>query len=402
MVAVSQQYNQYQQTINKMDLRQDQKLSESLVADYPGLAILTVTTISGWGSGCTTTYNCYNMTLSNLGGIGVQVVRIYLNSTSAGCTSPCVLNPTTSIGSYAFNQANQFLNPGEVNHGITLALPIGVALPSLYISQNSVFIATSRGSVFSFQWPLPYQIFGGQSQSAFSTGILKIAYQDTSSDGTGKCSGTGNDGLLAYGCDSKHDYHGASGNTSPSAPYCHNEQEKSYVAPTNYAEQLTGINYAGVKSNTLYFVNPWVTLPILESARTDYESQGCPAYCPTTQMYVYVNITNTGSTPWVIAAGSLDLTFSGSTHIDGVLIGIYYNATGTGQFFVASATQTQSVAVGKSFYGIFMITLIMLDLSYLTSSSMFWGSLSLTNTAEDKTFVGGVGLSSGLWVRLSC
>ena len=418
MVAVSQQYDQYQQTINKMGQYESKKFSENLVINSPGLSIITSTTISGWGSSCTTTYNCYNMSLSNLGGVGVQIMRIYINSTGplgSGCSysasslhpQPCVLNPTSTIAPYAFNQASQFLNPGEVNHSVLLALPKAVTLPSLYYSQNTILIATSRGNVFSFQWPFPIQIFGGQSQSAFSTGILKVAYQDTSADGTGKCSGTyGTNGLLTYGCDSSHDYNGASGNTSPNAPYCHNEPEKSYAAPTNYAEKLTGVNYAGVSSSTLYFVNPWITLPILESARTDEETLsgngGCTANCPTTQLYIYLNITNTGNAPYTVAGGTLDLTFSGSNHIDGNLIGIYYNATGTGQFYTASSTQTQTVAMGKSFYAIFKVTLLQLDLSYLTSSSMFWGSLSLTDNLESTGFVGGVGLSSGLWIRISC
>jgi len=414
MVAISQQYNQYQQTTNQADLRQDQKLSENLVADFPGLAIPT--TISGWESGCSS-YTCYNMTLSNLGGVDVQVVRVYINSSyTPGCTTPCILNPSKTIAANSFNQANQYINPGEVYHSILIALPNTITLPNTYYSENTIFIVTSRGNTFSFQWPIPNQIFGGQSQSAFSTGILKIAYQDTSSDGTGKCSGTGPGyGLLPYGCDSKNDYLGASKNTYPNQPYCHQEKETSFPAPTNYAEQLPNINGVGVLGNppTLYFVNPWITLTILQSARTDYECGNgqctgqCTSDCPTTQMYIYLNVTNTGSGPFIIAGGSIDLTFSGSTHIDGTLIGIYYNASTTTQlvtpqFYIASPTQIQTVAVGKSFYAIFKITLIMIDASYLSSStpsSMFWGTLSLTNIMADKTFVGGVGLSSGLWVR---
>ena len=342
------------------------------------------------------------MTVSNLGGVGVQIVRIYINSTWSGCTSLCTLNPTPTINNYAFNQANQFLNTGEVDHGVLLALPKAVTLPNGYYSQNTIFIVTSRGNVFSFKWPLPIEIFGGQSQSAFSTGILKIAYQDISTSGTGLCTPPNNNGspikAESIGCDSSHDYNGAPGHTCQSPPYCHNEPEKTYVAPTNYAEELTGINYPGVIGSTLYFVNPWITLPILEHARTDEDSINMTL--PTTQIYIYINITNTGGTPYTVAGGTLDLTVAGSTHIDGNLIGIYYNATGTQPFwFTASSTQTQTVAVGKSFYAIFKVTQIMLDLSYLSSSSMFWGSLSLTNNIEGTGFVGGVGLSSGIWER---
>ena len=179
MVFVSQQYDQYQQAVNQMAHYLDQAQSENLVADYPGLTTFS-STVPGWGSGCMTTYNCYNMTVSNLGGVGVQIVRIYINSTWSGCTSLCTLNPTLTINNYAFNQANQVLNTGEVDHGVLLALPKAVTLPISYYSQSTIFIVTSRGNVFSFKWPFPIQIFGGQSQSAFSTGILKIAYQDNS------------------------------------------------------------------------------------------------------------------------------------------------------------------------------------------------------------------------------
>ena len=421
MVLVSRQYDQYQQQVNQMAQYQDQGLSESLVANYPGLTLVTSSSVPGWGSGCTTTYNCYNMTVSNAGGIGLQIVRIYINSTAAGCNLPCVLTPTSTIASYAFNQANQFLNTGELNHVVMLALPITVKLPVLYYRQNTVFVVTSRGNVFSFQWPFPVQILGGQSQSAFSSGIIKIAYQDILDhnvlQGSDLCTApTGgnppNSGTYS-GCDSSHDYYGVNTSPWPSAPYCHNELEaldsETYLAPTNYAEEITGINYAGVSNygnaqngGTLYFLNPWITLPILEDARTDASSNP-----PTTQIYIYINITNTGGTPYTVAGGTIDLTVAGSTHIDGILIGIYYNATGNSPssnqwWFPASSTQTQTVAVGKSFYAIFKVTQIMLDLSYLGSASMFWGSLSLTNGIEGTGFVGGTGLSSGLWMRMSC
>ena len=122
MVFVSQQYDQYQQAVNQMAQYQNQAQSENLVANSPGLTILS--TVPGWGSGCTTTYNCYNMTVSNLGGVGVQIVRIYINSTGSGCSSHSAYS-TQRLQSlnYAFNQANQFLNTGEVNHAVLLALP---------------------------------------------------------------------------------------------------------------------------------------------------------------------------------------------------------------------------------------------------------------------------------------
>ena len=85
---------------------------------------------------------------------------------------------------------------------------------------------------------------------------------------------------------------------------------------------------------------------------------------------------------------------------------MYYGAA-PGTFYPIGSPQT--VAVGKSFYAIFRIS----DLALGTgtggtwpppnsASVMFWGSASLTDNMKDQTFVGGVALSSGLWIRNSC
>ena len=232
MVFVSQQNDQYQQSANKMAQYDSQRSSENLVFNSPGLTLLTSTAVPGWGSGCTTTYNCYNMTVSNLGGVGVQIVRIYINSTGSGCTSLCVLNPTLTITPYAFNQANSFLNPGEVNHALVLALPIAVTLPNPNpaFPQNTILVATTRGNVFSFQWPFQIQIFG-QSGSAFSSGLLKVAYQQIGQ----------HSGQVTIARMSRDQWPCGSGGTVTSA-YCHNEPLQAYPAASNYAEKLTGIS----------------------------------------------------------------------------------------------------------------------------------------------------------------
>jgi hypothetical protein len=220
---------------------------------------------------------------------------------------------------------------------------------------------------------------GGQSQSAFSAGIVKVAYQTTSS-----------------GYDSKNEPgHGGAGGSG----YCHEEPSQSYPAGASYAEELTGINYPNVgDSGVLWFVNPWVTQTIFGTAANGPTSN-------TTTLYLYVNITNTGNTNYTVASGSLDLTWYGSNHIDGSLIGIYYGAPGT--FYAIGSTQT--VAPTKSFYAIFRITELTLDTAgggtwppANDASVMFWGSASLTDNKKDATFVGGVSLSSGLWIRYSC
>jgi hypothetical protein len=375
MVFVSQQYYQYQQTVNNMAQYENQEQSENLVANSPGLQFN-----QGW-SGCGGC-NMYNMSLSNLGGVGVQIARIYITSIGSGCTSLCTFNPSSSSTSYTFKQSAQFLNAGEVNHAVLLYLPSTVSLPSGSAYQNTIQIVTSRGNVFSFQWPFQIQI-GGQSQSAFSVGIVKVAYQGTSP-----------------GYDSSNEPgHGGSGGSG----YCHKEPSQSYPAGASYAEMLTtgtsGVGAGVGDGGVIWFVNPWVTQTILKSACNDT----CTGKNYTT-LYIYVNITNTGNTNYAVAGGSLDLTWYGSNHIDGSLIGVYYGAS-PGAFYPIGSPQT--VAPGKSFYAIFRVTTLMLDTSSggdwpPANNVMFWGSASLTDKTKDSSFVGGVSLSSGLWIPVSC
>jgi len=388
MVFVSQQYSQFQQTVNKMDQYKDQEQSESIVANSPGLTLLTSATVPGWGNGCTTTYNCYNATISNLGGVGIQIVRIYVTSTGSagsGCSSPnptpCILNPTSAIAAYAFNQAEQFLNAGEVNHAVIFALPSSVSLPYASPPPNTIAFATSRGNVFSFQWPFQIQI-GGQSQSAFSAGIVKVAYQSSSG-----------------GYDSKNEPGpvAAGSKGTVSAGYCHSEPAQPYPAGASYAEELTGVSYANVgDSGVLWFVNPWVTQTIIGTAANGPTGN-------TTTLYLGVNITNTGNTAYGVAGGTLDLTWYGSNHIDGTLIGVYYGSPA--KFY--SISSPQSIPQTKSFLAIFRVTTLELSTGSTWpppnhESVMFWGSASLTDSAKDSTFVGGVSLSSGLWIPYSC
>ena len=382
MVFVSQQYDQYQQLVKHMSQYDTQQFSEKLVINSPGLTLLTSPTVSNWGSGCTTTYNCYNVSISNLGGVGVQIARIYINSTGpsgSGCSysssfpnlPPCILNPSPTIAPYSFNQANQLLNPGELNHALVLALPIAITLPNPNpaIPQNMIELATTRGNVFSFQWPFQLQIFG-QSNSAFSSGIMKIAYQGS--------------------YDSSHDYQGASGHTS--GTYCHNETLQPYPAASNYAEKLT--NIAGVTGSTLYFVNPWITQTILNSALSG-----------STNLYFYALVINTGQAAYTINSGTMDLTWYGQDHIDSDLFGVYYN----GAFYATGSVP--SIKPGTSYYAIYQLNT---SQSYLDlappqggmSSVMFWGAASITNGSgsnnENQSFFAGTILLSGLWMRSKC
>jgi hypothetical protein len=378
MVFLSQQYDQYQQTANKMTQLSNEAQLENLVDNSPGLTANAAWTGCG---GC----NMYNMSLSNLGGVGVQIARIYI--TSSGCTSTgglCVLNPSSSSYSYTFQQSAQFLNAGETRHAVLLYLPSGITLPYSYPPPNTITIVTSRGSVFSFQWPFPVAV-GGQSQSAFSAGIMKIAYQCSNGPTCGNPGYDSKDepGAIASG----------SGGTTSSA-YCHTESSSS-TPKSEQPQEFTGITYNGspiLDSGDLWFVNPWITQTILTN--TCSTASGCSA-TNQTNLYFYVNITNTWTSSYTIAGGTLDLTWYGSNHVSGALIG-FYDSKG---FHTLSSGYT--VAPNNYFYGVFRAYIVQLT-SLPSSSVMFWGSLSITNNAKDTTFISGVALSSGLWVRYSC
>jgi hypothetical protein len=391
MVFVSQQYDQYQQLVKRVGQYDSQQLSESLVINSPGLTILTSPPSSGWGSSCTTTYNCYNISISNVGGVGVQIARIYINSTGtagSGCSSPnpqpCILTPTSTIASYAFNRANQFVNPGEVNHAVLFALPFALPDPSPAVPQNSILIATSRGNVFSFQWPVPLQVFG-QSGSAFSSGNMKVAYQS-----------------ISGGYDSKNEP-GVGGSGTSATGYCHKESLQNYPAASNYAEELTGITGVGVTGNALYFVSPWVTNTILTSTING-----------ATQMYIYILVTNTGKTPYTPIAGSIDLTWYGSNHLDGTLLGVYYKGT---FYSTASAPSYPNlITQSTSYYAIYKINQATTKYGNplpqgAITAAMFWGDASINDWAgscssscswESYGYYSATMLVAGLWIRAGC
>ena len=392
MVFISQQYDQYQQTVNQIEQYESRQFSEKLVFNSPSMTMITSPSIAGWGSGCTTTFNCYNVSISNLGGVGVQIMRIYINSTGSGCIynpphnyeQPCILNPSGAIASYAFNQANQFLNPGEVNHGVVLALPsnttggtLNVRLPNPTpaFPENSIVIATGRGNVFSFQWPVQL-MFYGQTISAFSSGVMKVAY-------------------VGYNGGYSSSKEGAGSNY-----YCHTEQGMT----------LTGISGVmgkgvGVSGNSLTFVNPWITTTILNSVANDNRTSGkiTSVY---TQMYVLDYVTNTGQLSYVPTAGTIGLAWYSASHLDGPLIGLYYKGTFysiSNPSALTALSNAGGIAAGTTYYAIYEITIHYISGSVGSNSVMFWGDVSITNGAntsgEDQTYFGGTLLLDGLWIR---
>ncbi len=377
MIFVSQQYDQYQTTASKMSQYHIQQLSENIVANFPGLQ--GPTSVTGCGGNC----NLYNMTISNLSGIGIQIARVYINSTSGGCASLCVLNPNPTINSYTFRQSDRFLNPGEINHAVLLWLPNSVTLPNPNppTPQNTIYIVTTRGRVFPFQWPYPPlgTALGGQTGAAVSTGVMKIAYQ----------------GFY----DSKHEYQGASGNTSPNAPYCHSEPLQSYPAAVGYAETLTGI--IGVTNQQLTFINPWVTDQILDQDSNSISTGGSTGG---TTLYIYANAINTRNSPITVTTGAVNLVIAQSSanskgfFLGGTLFGIYYN----NQFYAAGSSP--SIAATTNFYAIYIISQVNTGTggTKLAGPAFFIGSASVSNNAKDQTYFSGEILLDGIYDRGTC
>lgn len=252
MVVTSQQFDTYQSASNKMSQKDIDRSSENLKAMYPGL--LGGYNLTGCGSVC----HLYNMSLANIGEIAVQISRIYINSTqqTSGCTiqpipshsnpGPCVLSPAPAIASFSFNMYDSYINPGELNHVIRLWLPATILLPNVTRTpSNSIWIVTNRGRVFSFSWPFPpigQGLPGTGVPPTIYTGTMQVAYNGTTYNSLGDS--------------------------------CHKEQ--GLTLPS------------GGAGKTLYFVNPWITTPILSATSTSPSSTSTdPSQYPCTQcLYV--------------------------------------------------------------------------------------------------------------------
>jgi hypothetical protein len=172
MVFISQQYDSYQTIINKMSQKDVDRLSENLGANYPGLS--GPTDVTGCGGG---TCHQYNLTISNLGGIGTQIVRVYINTTdSMGIPRLYILDPTPNPTPLRFRSTDAFLNAGEVSHSVLLWLPNTVVLSTTTAAANTVSLVTSRGRTFSFQWPYPPAGAAVPTGSTLDVGPIRIVF----------------------------------------------------------------------------------------------------------------------------------------------------------------------------------------------------------------------------------
>ena len=294
MIVVSQQYDSYQSIVVQMAQRDVNRYSENLAAVYPGIIV----------SGCTSVCT-YMIQLDNLG-IGTQVARIYVNTTLPGfaCSSLCAIDPATTTTANTFQSSQRYINQGEVLHLVTFR--VGTLGLSQTSATNTIMIVTTRGRVFSFQWPFPPVGSANQANQAnIATGTMKIAYTGT------------------WKSQSEPAF-GGSG-----AGYCHSESgaTQAFTLP-------------GPSGTTFYFVNPWITNAIFINA---FPSTGTGP-SPTT-VYISVNMTNTLPSGITITAGSLLIAVSASGpnakvfFVGGNLYGEVYN----GVFYSAPLPARQAL-----------------------------------------------------------
>jgi hypothetical protein len=122
-------------------------------------------------------------------------------------------------------------------------------------------------------------------------------------------------------------------------------------------------------------------------------------------MYIYAIVINTGKTSYAPTAGSIDLTWYGSNHLDGTLLGVYYK----GIFYSVAP----SIAPGTSYYAIYKMNQATMKMDNpppqgggTLTSIMWWGDASITDgsgsNAEDQSYFAGTLLLSGLWMRSKC
>jgi hypothetical protein len=335
MVLTSQQYDAYQATVSNMAQRDVDRTSENLQPTYPGVR-------GGFPvAGCGGTCNQYNVSLANIGKVGVQIVQIYINSTRqttvakgvtySGCTvnptpstnpkGPCVLGGQTTIKPYAFNTFDAYIMAGEANHVVRLWLPSIIVLPNAsQTPSNTLWIVTSRGRVFSFQWPFPpagQGVPGVGAPPTLYTGIMKVAYSGQHSYG-------GHQGTVTYSSQSSF------------APSCHTDSRRQIPGPGG---------------PPLYLVNSWVTDVVMGDV-----------YALSTTLYVSAYATNSLSIPLTFSWGQMVILTADSTpnskayYVGGPLAGVVSNQTcPTCQEFDAAGTPV-TIESNQDFYLIFQIT----------------------------------------------
>jgi hypothetical protein len=150
-----------------------------------------------------------------------------------------------------------------------------------------------------------------------------------------------------------------------------------------------GKTILSISGSPMYFVNPWLTYSN-NNGVLYHASQG------STSIYYLVNGTNTMSTSMVASGGTIDLTWYGSNHVTGTLLGVYYNDGVHGWLFYP-ATSNEAIAPGRLFYAIFKT--LHVELSSFSVPNFFIGSAAITNSLEGSTYYSAQLAIDGLWVR---
>jgi len=395
MVFISQQYDSYQSTVETMNRKDIDAFSENLAPVYPGLYFNTNQTET---QGTCNPY-CYQYVLyiSNDAAIGTQITRIYINSTdtrpysqgaagqAVGCGNLCSFDSSSAPQPFHFLASSAFVNPSEFSHQLifytnnTYTLPCSQACGAYGL--NSVAVVTSRGRVFSFQWP--FAPTGVATVSYLTTGILQIAYLGSGNPGYAS---TNEPAAVSRG----------SGGTSVAGIYCHSE--------TNATKVATGSAYG-----TLWFVNPWATWTIFKDA---FPLTGANH----TQIFAVVKVTNNQGGPIVITRGNmwLQLTVPQTQNnpspgsmviltVGGPLVGTYYNGA-----FTLAGSQT-NVASLTSVLLVYRINIWSwvgnTQISQVPSGVTFSGMATMTNDQEGggtTAYFSGTSVLDGLYVKSGC
>lgn len=169
MVFITQQYDAYQNLVNIMSQKDMERFSENIAPVPPNLTVSNQP-VPCMGGSC----NQYTMTLKNDGPIGVQIVRIYINSTSA-CSKLCLFGPSNVSAPFTFQGSAAFIDAGDSSHALTFWLPNNLHLPQNATNANTISLVTSRGRVFTFGWTSPVGV-AVQSELRYDAGPLRIVY----------------------------------------------------------------------------------------------------------------------------------------------------------------------------------------------------------------------------------
>jgi hypothetical protein len=269
---------------------------------------------------------------------------------------------------YKFRMSDRFLNPGEFSHIVVFWLPSSIGLlpnPPTPTPLNTIWIVTSRGRVFSFQWPFPPT---GQALEAVNanvaTGTMKIAYIDAGS---------------GYSSGKEPTWGGSAGSY-----YCHTESPPA-------SDAISAGSYG-----TLHFVNPWVIDTILDNVASG----------SSTLLYIYAKFTNTKATAVAITTGTVLIQVTASAPNNKVyFIGGNYigGVVGSGAF--VAAPTALSVPPSQDSTLIFQMVNFYVGTHHNPTDvvgTTFSGMAAVSNAAKDSTYFGASLLLEGFYDRPSC